>query len=75
MLPEGMEIPPYWLGIQIAVGDGEGIIPHNARDLFLHICSLECLSEMATNHKLRERVALIDKISKEEMEEENDDPE
>ena len=61
MLDEGMEIPPYWLGIQIAIGDGDGMVPTGARDLFLHLCSLDCFSEAANNRKVRDQMALIDK--------------
>ena len=73
LMEEGMELPPYWLGVQIAVGDSEGEIPAQTRDLLLHFCSLDCLHNLAENSQVRARLALIDKIAREEKKEEEDE--
>ncbi len=71
MLDEGMDIPPLWFGAQIVIADSEGIIPIHERELFVHFCSQECLSEYAKGDILQERAALIEQ-EESDLEEEND---
>ena len=69
MMEDDMELPPYWLGLQMVVSDGDGIIPLSVKDIFMHICSVGCLAEVAEHPKIKDRIALIDKISREEFDE------
>jgi len=59
MLEDQMDMPPYWMGIQLAIANGEGMVPMNNKDTFLHFCSVECLAEYA-DQDLREMVLVVD---------------
>ena len=71
MMEDGMELPPYWIGLQLVVSDKDGYVPISVKDVFMHICSIRCLSEVSEHPQIKARRALIDKISKEELDEED----
>lgn len=56
-----MELPPGWLGVQLAIADSNGYIPTREREVYMHFCSLECLSEFIDSDELKERFYLVDK--------------
>lgn len=68
LLNEDMEIPPYWIGAQIAAGNKDGLL---TQELFIHVCSQKCLLEFIRKN-FRKYMALIDKIVEEKGEENNE---
>ena len=36
-LEEGMDLPPYWIGTQMCLGNQFGIIPDHEMDIILHL--------------------------------------
>ena len=59
MIDLEMDLPPYWLGVQIAVANQDGIVP--TKDMFIHVCSQECFIEFAKSQDLKEWRMLADK--------------
>lgn len=72
LLPPEMELPPYWIAIQITVSNRDGEIPIDVPDIMAHICSQECLKDFIIGDIIKSRIALIDKISDDEIEDEHD---
>ncbi len=66
ILGENMDLPPYWLGVQVAVGNYDG--EASGAELFLHLCGQECLSEYTEGEELRNKIAFIDKPADDEAE-------
>jgi hypothetical protein len=62
-----MELPPNWIGVQIAIANSDGYIPPHERDIYMHFCSIECLSEHADGDDFKERYYLADKMDQEEQ--------
>ena len=60
MLSEDMEMPPYWIGVQLAIPDIDGLIPDHERDIFVHFCEQECLIEFSNSNHIKERIMLVD---------------
>ena len=68
-----MELPPYWMGVQIAVSNSSGTIVGN--DLFVHLCSPKCLSEFAKGSMVKEKIMLADKEQPRKKSDNDDDDE
>jgi len=66
LMDSDMELPPYWMGIPISMANGEGLI--NGREHFIHICSIECLSEYASSDAMKEKLMTVDKDEDEDDE-------
>ncbi len=49
-----MELPPYWLGVPISIANGEGMV--NGREHFVHLCSIQCLTEYSAGEVLKEKM-------------------
>jgi hypothetical protein len=60
LLEADEDMPPYWFAMQIIVADGEGMIPINERESFVHFCSQDCVVEYCKGDSLREFAALVD---------------
>jgi len=58
---QAMELPPGWLGLQIAVADSDGCIPEQEREVFGHFCTRACLVEYISSQQIMERLCLTDK--------------
>jgi hypothetical protein len=56
---DSMELPPYWMGVQIAVANHDGIIV--GQDLFVHICSTKCLAEFSKSQIIKDKIMFADK--------------
>lgn len=72
-LDEGMELPPKWIGVQIAVADNEGIIPEQEQECFAHFCSTTCFCEYAKSEEMKERVLLSDVHYEDEDDDDEDE--
>ena len=59
MMGNNMDLPPYWLGIQLAVADKDGVVP--SKDTFVHLCSQQCFIEYAQSDAVKEKILLADK--------------
>ena len=70
-----MELPPYWMGVQIAVANSNGLIA--GQDLFVHICSQKCFVEFSKGQVIKNKIMLIDKEkpSNKQMHEDDEDME
>ena len=64
MMDDEMEMPPYWLGVQFAVANKDGMIP--LKDIFVHVCSQKCLIEYVKGNVIKERILLVDKKTENE---------
>ena len=73
MLDEGMELPPNWMGVQIAFSNAEGIIPEHEQEVFNHFCSLQCLAEFVQSEEVKERFYLSDEDDDDEDDEGGDE--
>jgi hypothetical protein len=72
-LEENMDLPPQWLGVQIAISDNEGTILKHEQEYFSHFCSIECLTDYSKSEELKERMLMSDVHSEEDdMEEDGD---
>ena len=60
MLHEDMEMPPHWIGLQVAISDEDGAIPDHEREIFTHFCKQECLIEYVNSNDITERMMLVD---------------
>ncbi len=63
MLHNDMEMPPYWIGFQVAIADSDGLIPDHERDVYTHFCKQECLIEFVNStevNEINERILLVD---------------
>lgn len=69
---ESGELPPRWIGVQIAMANTEGDIPKHEQKCFSHFCSLECLLEFAKSDDLRERFLLSDVVFEEDIDEDEE---
>lgn len=67
---EEMELPPYWMGCPVSIANGEGTING---EVFIHACSLECLSEYMLGEVMKEKLMLIDKENDDLYPEEDDE--
>jgi len=75
MIDESMEMPPYWFGAQVVIADSEGYVPDQDELSLLHFCSQKCLYEYAKGSDLKERAHMIDKVSKDETNNRDDNDE
>jgi hypothetical protein len=73
MVDETMDMPPYWMAVQIAIGDKEGFVPEHERDKFIHFCSQECFADYCGSAELKERIMLVDRMEGADEEEPDDD--
>ena len=71
ILEEGMELPPRWLGVQIAFSNSDGIIPKQEQECFCHFCNIECFGDFVSSQEIKDRLLLVD----EEYEDDEDDEE
>lgn len=60
MLEESMDLPPYWLAVQIGIGDKDGFASDDEQK-YNHFCSQECFIDFAKGPEIKERLMLIDK--------------
>lgn len=58
---EGMDLPPYWMGMQVCLGNQYGIIPEREMDVILHFCGINCLKKYINGENMKRRLALVDK--------------
>lgn len=68
-----MELPPGWIGVQMAVADADGYIPTHERDIYIHFCSLQCLGEYMSGDDMKERYYLADRTDNSMSDDEEDD--
>jgi len=61
MITEEMEMPPYWLGLEVAVADKDGLVPEHERAKFIHFCEQECLTKYTNSDELKERILSVDR--------------
>lgn len=73
MLNEGMELPPSWMGVQIAFANTKGVIPEDEQEIFSHFCSLKCLIEFVQSDEIKERFFLADQNDEDGEEDDDDD--
>jgi len=66
MIDESMEMPPGWLGMQVAIADSDGCVPDHEQDVFCHFCSQDCFVEFASSDEMRSRLAMADSIIEED---------
>ena len=48
MIDETMDMPPYWLGVRLAVADGDGLVSSHERELI----SVNCLEQVTYEKSL-----------------------
>jgi hypothetical protein len=72
-MEDEMELPPYWMGVQMAVTNGSGLIV--GQDLFVHICSSKCLVEFAGGNVIKDKLMCADKEKPRKSEDEEDSEE
>ena len=71
LINDSMEMPPGWLGMQVAIADTDGCVPDNEQDVFCHFCSQNCFMEFASSDEMRRRLVMVDNnIVEEDLEEE-----
>jgi hypothetical protein len=61
IVDEGMEMPPYWIGVQIALSNHHGNIPVQEQEVINHFCSTECFNAFLEGEDFKRRIALVDK--------------
>lgn len=71
MIESTMDLPPYWLGVQMAIADKDGVVP--PKDIFIHLCSQECMADYAASDIMKEKILLADKHERDFREEEDDE--
>jgi hypothetical protein len=71
MLSDGMELPPSWIGVQIAIANTEGMIPEHEQEVYLHFCSIECLSDYVKGNDMMDRFLLADRPVEDEDDDDN----
>jgi len=59
-----MEMPPYWMGIQIVIAGNFGHIPNHEQENYQHFCSDTCIIEYLQSKDFRRRKVLVDKEDK-----------
>jgi len=59
-LENGMEFPPYWLGVQIAVGNKEGTTMGNY-EMYVQFCSQECFQKYSGGVEIKHHIAFVDR--------------
>ena len=65
---DAVDLPPYWVGVQIAIANGGGQIPPQEREVFCHFCSTECLAKYAVGSEVRTRKCMVDRPPEDEAE-------
>ena len=73
MIDESMEMPPGWLGMQVAITDTDGCVPDHEQDVFCHFCSQECFVEFASSDEMRRRLIMADNIAEEDSHPDEDE--
>lgn len=61
IIDDAMELPPYWFSAQIVIANGDGLIPVQDRETYLHFCSQTCLADYAKGKTLKNKKLTIDK--------------
>lgn len=59
-LSTGMDLPPYWLGVQVAIGNEDGNAMGGA-EMYNHFCSQECFQEYAGGEEIKYHLTMIDR--------------
>ncbi len=59
-----MDMPPYWIGMQLAISDNTGAIPPHEQDHYQHFCSIECASDYMKSKSFKKRKTMVDKKRK-----------
>lgn len=61
MIDETMELPPHWIGMQVAIGNKEGEVIENEQNIFAHFCSIECTIKYLSSTNFKNRYFSVDK--------------
>jgi hypothetical protein len=60
-IEQKMDLPPYWIGVQLALSNVNGFIPSHEREVFNHFCSMECLTVYLQGEEVLQRKSLVDR--------------
>ena len=61
MVKDDAEMPPHWLGLQIAIANEDGLISSQERDIYKHFCSIECMITYVCGEEIKERLSFVDR--------------
>jgi hypothetical protein len=75
LMDETMDMPPHWIGMRIAISNGDGLVPPHEREESVdwHFCSQNCAAEFIGGEVLRERIATVNRSTDDDDEIEEDD--
>ncbi len=59
-LETGMDLPPYWIGAQIAIGNEEGSAMSGS-EMYSHFCTQECFQEYAGGDEIKYHLTMVDR--------------
>lgn len=70
-----MDIPSYWIALQVAIANKDGLVHPKERDVYSHFCCQECAVEYLLSDEMKEKILTVDQLYDEFDETEDDDEE